>query len=85
MYIGGLITIVTVYHAGITLKDNDALGLGIIYTFIFAAAILQDPILNPFIDLIAYVFVFLLVFDKFKPYKPEQSEANPNKQPKEVH
>ena len=71
MYIGGAITIVTIYQAGFALKDNDALGLGIVYTFVFVAAVLQDPLINPIIDLVAYAFVFLLVFDKFQPYKEE--------------
>ena len=70
----GVLTLILLNEAGISMRDNNAFGLGIMYVFIFAGGVIPNIIISNLIRLLAYIIGFTVITGMFKVFKKKEGE-----------
>lgn len=74
---GGLFTLIMVYEAGFRVRDDDALGLGVYYSFEFAAFLLPSVLM---IQIVTPLFGIIYAVGLFKPFELIEKGKQENKE-----
>ncbi|MFX0031952.1 MAG: hypothetical protein ACFE8E_05750 [Candidatus Hodarchaeota archaeon] len=69
--IAAIISLVFIYFTGFRVKDNGALGLGILFTLAFSTLVIEISFVTQIIILIYDVFIVILSLGYFKVFKEE--------------
>lgn len=74
IFCAGVITLFLLNEAGWSMKDNNAMGLGLMYVFIFIGGVIPNAVVSNIIRLVAYLIGFTIITGIFKIFKNKEEE-----------
>lgn len=74
IFIIGILCLILLVQTGVSLKDNNSLGLAIMYIFIFLGGVMPNPNLGNLFRLSGYISGLMIISGLVKVYKVKEEE-----------